>query len=123
MGIHAPRKTSMCWYDQTLKNSQRVYAALRAFGAPLSVFAVEEGDFADYEGVLQIGLPPRRIDIVTSATGISFQEASEGAETLVIDGRTILVIGLDALLKNKAATGRPQDLADVDALHAIQTKA
>lgn len=97
-------------------NAQKVYRALAAFGAPLEAFEVDETAFVGYEGVLQIGLPPRRIDILNHATGISFDEAvSEGA-TFELEGRRVPVIGLQALLKNKRASGRDQDKADVAAL-------
>ncbi len=56
-------------------NAARVYRALASFGAPLDLFEVAEADFATYDGVLQIGLPPRRIDILNRADGISFDEA------------------------------------------------
>jgi predicted nucleotidyltransferase len=99
------------------QNAARVYQALAAFGAPLELFEVGEADFATYDGVLQIGLPPRRIDILNRATGITFDEALANSETFDLEGRPIRVIGLDALLKNKKATGRAQDVADVDALN------
>jgi len=57
------------------ENAKRVYAALAAFGAPLSAFDVGDEDFASYDGVLQLGVPPRRIDIINHADGISFAEA------------------------------------------------
>ena len=99
-------------------NAKRVYRALAAFGAPLQSFEVSDADFASYDGVLQIGLPPRRIDILNRADGITFDEAiSEGA-SIELDGRVIPVIVLAALLKNKRAAGRPQALADVLALEA-----
>jgi hypothetical protein len=97
-------------------NAKRVYAALAAFGAPLSAFEVGVEDFASYDGVLQIGVPPRRIDIINRADGISFAEAVADGESFDLDGCAIPVIGLAALLKNKRAAGRPQDLADVKAL-------
>ena len=97
-------------------NAKRVYAALAAFGAPLSAFEVGVEDFASYDGVLQIGVPPRRIDIINRADGISFAEAVADGESFDLDGYAIPVIGLAALLKNKRAAGRPQDLADVKAL-------
>lgn len=78
-----------------------------------------EGDFASYDGVLQIGLPPRRIDIINRADGISFDEAVADGRTFPLEGRDIPIIGLAALLKNKRATAREQDLADVSALEAI----
>jgi hypothetical protein len=56
-------------------NAKRVYAALAAFGAPLSAFEVGVEDFASYDGVLQLGVPPRRIDIINRADGITFAEA------------------------------------------------
>ncbi len=101
------------------ENAARVYRALAAFGAPLSSFEVGETDFATYDGVLQIGLPPRRIDILNRATGITFAEAMADGESFDVHGRAIPVIGLAALLKNKRATGREQDVADVKALEGI----
>lgn len=100
----------------TPENAARVYRALASFGAPLSAFEVSEADFATYDGVLQIGLPPRRIDILNRADGITFDEAMEDGETFELAGRHIPVIGLGALLKNKRAAGREQDVADVKAL-------
>ena len=104
------------------ENASKVYRALADFGAPLETFEVGEADFAAYDGVLQIGLPPRRIDILNRVAGIRFDEALEGAARIEIEGRSIPVIGLDALLRNKRASGREQDLADVKALEAIRKK-
>jgi predicted nucleotidyltransferase len=100
----------------TPENATRVYRALAAFGAPLQLFEVTEADFASYEGVLQIGVPPRRIDILNRADGISFDEAIEAGDGFDLDGRRIPVIGLEALRRNKRAASREQDLADLEAL-------
>jgi predicted nucleotidyltransferase len=97
-------------------NAERVYRALARFGAPLATFDVSEADFAGYEGVLQIGLPPLRIDILNRASGITFDEAVADGAFFQLDGRRVPVIGLKALLKNKAAANRDQDRADVKAL-------
>ncbi|HTV80374.1 MAG TPA: nucleotidyltransferase [Steroidobacteraceae bacterium] len=97
-------------------NAERVYRALAAFGAPLEAFSIGAADFTTYEGVLQIGLPPRRIDILNHVDGITFDEAIAGGTGFTLDGRRIPVIGYSALLKNKRAAGRPQDLADIAAL-------
>ncbi len=97
-------------------NAHRVYRALAEFGAPLEAFDVSESDFAGYEGVLQIGLPPRRIDILNRATGITFDEAIQEGVAFDLEGRRVPVIGLTALLKNKRAAGPEQDLADLKAL-------
>jgi len=100
-------------------NAARVYRALASFGAPLALFEVGEADFATYAGVLQIGLPPRRIDILNRADGITFDDAIAGQDAFDVEGRRIRVIGLSALLKNKRASAREQDLADVNALETI----
>ena len=103
-------------------NAKRVYAALAAFGAPLSAFEVGVEDFASYDGVLQLGVPPRRIDIINRADGITFAEAVADGESFDLDGCAIPVIGRGALLKNKRAAGRPQDIADVKALDDEQQR-
>lgn len=100
-------------------NAQLVYRALAAFGAPLAAIDVKESDFATYDGVLQIGLPPRRIDVLNRASGVTFDEAVSAGDSFLLDGRTIPVIGREALLRNKRASARAQDLADVKALEAI----
>jgi hypothetical protein len=97
------------------ENAALVYKALAAFGAPLESFEVTQSDFASYDGVLQIGAPPRRIDLMIRADGITFDEAKTGDDFIELEGRRIPVIGLAALLKNKRAAARAQDLADVEA--------
>jgi predicted nucleotidyltransferase len=103
-------------------NATRVYRALAAFGAPLESFEVAEADFTTYNGVLQIGLPPRRIDILNRADGITFDEAIAAGDTFELEGRAITVIGFEALLKNKRAAAREQDLADVKALERAASR-
>jgi predicted nucleotidyltransferase len=104
------------------ENAHRVYKALADFGAPIDAFDVKVDDFAGYDGVLQIGVPPLRIDILTSITGISFATAIENAPQIEVDGRHVPIIGLDALLANKRAAGREQDLADAAILAGIAGK-
>ena len=101
-------------------NAERVYQALDAFGAPLETFEVRAQDFATYDGVLQIGIPPRRIDILNRADGITFDEAIAEGASFSLEGRRIPVMGREALLKNKRAAGRAQDLADVEAIARVQ---
>ncbi len=98
------------------ENAKKVYAALAEFGAPLEAFEVQAEDFSQYHGVLQIGVPPLRIDILTSIGGVSFQQAIQDGNAFDVDGRKIPVIGLDALVKNKSAADREQDRADLVAL-------
>lgn len=90
------------------------------FGAPLETFEVGEAEFATYDGVLQIGLPPRRIDILNRASGITFDEALAGSEEFDLEGRSIRVIGLASLIKNKTTAAREQDFADIKALQRLR---
>lgn len=95
-----------------LDNAQRVFDALARFGAPLESARMTAADFAERGAVYQIGLPPRRIDILTMISGVTFDEAWASRSTGEVQGRTIAFIGRAALLKNKLAAGRLKDIAD-----------
>ena len=101
------------------ENAARVFAALARFGTPLEAAGIAAADFARPGAVYQIGLPPRRIDVLTEISGVTFDEVWESRMTAEIDGRLIAFIGRTALLKNKRAAGRPQDLADAARLQRI----
>jgi hypothetical protein len=98
------------------ENAERVLDALREFGAPLAAHGVTRAVFEAPDNVYQIGLPPRRIDLLTSITGLSFDEARASRIFVSVEGMTVPMLGRDALLKNKRATGRPKDVVDADAL-------
>lgn len=98
------------------ENAQRVFSALEQFGAPLASHGVTATDFATPGTVYQIGLPPRRIDVLTKISGIDFDEAWDTRIDADVEGRTIHIIGRDQLVKNKIAAGRPKDIADVASL-------
>jgi hypothetical protein len=93
-------------------NAKRVYAALAASRAPLSAFEVGVEDLASYDGILQIGVPPRRIDIINRADGISVDEAVADGETFDMYGCAIPVIGRAALIKNKRSRSRSESCDD-----------
>jgi predicted nucleotidyltransferase len=97
-------------------NAARTWKALVAFGAPLEANAVTESDFAVPGAVYQIGLPPRRIDVMTEISGVDFEEAWASRVATELDGVRVHFIGKDALLKNKRAAGRAKDLADLERL-------
>ena len=101
-------------------NAEKVWRALAAFGAPLQATSVVPEDFARPGTVYQIGLPPRRIDILTEISGVPFAEAWASRVPAQVDGRTVQFIGKDALLRNKQAAGRPKDLADVARLKMLR---
>jgi hypothetical protein len=102
----------------TKANARRVIAALRAFGAPLQSHGITQADFEAPDSVYQIGLPPQRIDVLTSISGVPFAEAAADRIEVDLAGMKIPCLGRAALLKNKRATGRPKDLLDVEALEA-----
>ena len=100
----------------TADNAARVWRALSVFGAPLAANGVTVEDLATPDLVYQIGLPPRRIDVMTAISGVDFEEAWESRVTAELDGKPIPVIAKDTLVRNKRAAGRARDLADLERL-------
>ena len=99
------------WIRASEENAKRIWRALMRFGCPL--FDLKLDDLKTPDLIFQIGVEPRRIDIVTSITGVEFDEAWPDRKEIEIEGLKIAAIGRSNLLKNKKALGRPQDLADV----------
>ena len=95
------------------ENARRVFDALVRFGAPLASAGVKPEDFETPGIVYQIGQPPRRIDVLTEISGVSFDEAWATRQSVHFEGRVVHFIGRDELLRNKKAAGRPKDLADL----------
>jgi hypothetical protein len=122
VGVHGrPRATKDMdvWIDASRENSERVIAALRAFGAPLADLTAQ--DLETPGTGFKMGIPPRRIDVLTKIEGISFEAAWPNRfEAAFSAAVRCPVIGLADLMTNKRAAGRPQDLADVAALERIQ---
>ncbi len=94
------------------ENAGKIWLALLAFGVPLAAAGVAESDFEEPDLVYQIGLPPRRVDILTSISGVSFDEAWASRVAATVAGRTVHFIGREMFVRNKLAAGRPKDLAD-----------
>ena len=100
-------------------NAQAVYAALVAFGAPLTGLAPE--DFTDPDMFYRMGSPPQMVDILPAINGVDFDSAWSNQVQVVVDeatGLTASFIALPDLIASKLAAGRPQDLADVAALRS-----
>ncbi len=108
------------WVEPTADNAERVLRALAAFGAPTATLTAN--DLSDPHTVFQIGVPPRRVDLVCSIDGVGFGDAWPQRETLHLDELEVPVIGLDAMLANKRATGRPQDQADAEVIRGLLKK-
>jgi hypothetical protein len=102
------------WIESTPDNARRVHAALAAFGAPLA--DLSPANLATPEVVFQMGVAPRRIDILTSITGVTFAEAWPDRSEAAYGDARFPVIGLEALIRNKRALGRPKDLLDLELL-------
>jgi hypothetical protein len=101
-------------------NASRGFSALARFGAPLEAAGLTAADFARPGTVYQIGLPPRRVDVLTEISGLTFDEAWASRVTAEVAGRTVSFIGRAALLRNKQATGRVKDAADAARLRQIK---
>jgi len=99
------------WVNPTPENAVRVWKALTVFGAPLDQLRMEDLSSADL--VFQMGLPPSRIDVLTGISGVTFAEAWPDRVAIMVEGTEVPVLGRAALLRNKAAAGRPRDLADL----------
>ncbi len=99
------------WVRPAPENASRVWRALSRFGAPLE--RASPADLSTPGNVLQIGVVPRRIDVMTSIEAVTFESAWLRRIEVEIEGLRIPVLGRDDLLANKRALGRPQDRADV----------
>ncbi len=102
------------WVEPTDDNATAVWHALAAFGAPMSELTVAE--LATPDIVVQLGVAPNRIDIVTSITGVAFADAWHGRAQSTYGSEPIHIIGRNELIQNKRAVARPQDLADIERL-------
>ena len=95
-------------------NASRVLAALAAFGFRFP--NLNATDFEKPNMVVQLGVPPVRIDIITSISGVSWEEADAGKEPGTFGNVPVYYIGRREYIKNKRSTGRKKDLADIEAL-------
>jgi len=100
----------------TPENAGRAMRALAAFGAPLDNLTAE--DLATEGTLFQIGVAPVRIDILTRIDGVSFDEAHRDRVLTRFGGRPVAVLSREHLIRNKRASGRLQDLADIERLES-----
>lgn len=119
MAVHGvPRATGDLdvWIDSEPGNVERVWQALVQFGAPVRGMGLSREDLLTPGMVVQIGLPPRRIDILTEVSGLAFDEAWAKRTLHSIGSQEVPFLGRADLVRNKRASGRPKDLADLDVL-------
>ena len=92
-------------------NAERLVERLTEFGFADSDFTAS--DFTESDQIIQLGRPPNRIDLLTSLTGVTNDEAFAGKVGAAIDGVPVFFLGKKQLIQNKRAVARPQDLADL----------
>jgi hypothetical protein len=106
------------WVKPSRPNAAAVMRAIKKFGAPLH--GLTAADLQKPDTIFQMGVAPRRIDIITGATGLTFDKAYANSINATVAGIPLHVLSLDDIILNKRATGRAKDLADVEALEAIR---
>ena len=117
LGTHGyPRATGDIdiWVKPNNINSKKLYKALARFGAPLGQIQIDE--FSTEGIIFQIGVIPRRIDIITKIDGVTYEEANEDKIIVEIEGLKVPIISLEKFIRNKMATGREKDELDIKTL-------
>lgn len=117
LAVHGlPRATGDLdlWIRPTPENARRAMDALQQFGAPL--MDLREEDLCTPGTVFQIGVAPCRVDILTAIDGVTFDEAWPNRQEIEVEGVRLRVLGRDDLIRNKRASGRSRDRADVERL-------
>ncbi len=105
------------WVRPSSANADAVLRALRRFGAPVA--GLSKADLQRDDTIYQIGVAPRRIDLITGASGLRFDEVYARAQQTEIEGVPIRIPTVGDLIANKRASGRPKDLLDVQMLESL----
>lgn len=117
VGIHGhPRYTGDLdiWLLPEKENAKRVMTVINKFG--FGSLNIKEEDLVKEGWIIQLGYPPLRIDLLTSIDGVEFEECFVNKKLVEMDGLSINFIGYQDLIKNKKASGRHQDLGDIENL-------
>lgn len=101
------------------KNGERIVAALDEFG--FARLNLTSADFSKPKKVIQLGYEPVRVDLVTSLTGVTFSTVWKNRKSGHLGGSKVNFIGVRELIRNKKATGRRQDLADIESLKTLKS--
>jgi hypothetical protein len=102
------------WIELSQENAGKIMEALAEFG--FGSLDLQASDFVEKEQIIELGYPPNRIDILTTLTGLRFDDCYDQRVEVEIQGVHMDFIDIENLKKNKRATGRPQDLADAENL-------
>ena len=96
------------------ENAEKIIAVISEFGFPES--GLQAADFIESDQIIQLGRVPGRIDLLTGITGVATSEAFATKVPAELSGVPVFILTKELLIQNKRAVGRPQDLADLDAL-------
>ncbi|MDA2989113.1 MAG: hypothetical protein O2815_08560 [Actinomycetota bacterium] len=99
-------------------NADAVVRALEEFG--FAELGLTRDDFVSPDVVVQLGYPPNRVDLITTPSGVDFEQCWADRLSLTLDGLEVPFIGLEGLKANKRASGRAQDLVDVQVLDGFE---
>lgn len=110
-GYPRPTGDMDIWIGISPNNARRVVRALREFG-----FTTSTKKFLQENSLVRMGVPPFRLEILTTIDGVSFPECYAARDTVVIDGVDVDLINLHHLRLNKKASGRLKDLSDLEHL-------
>ncbi|HEY0762479.1 MAG TPA: hypothetical protein VGD61_08905 [Pyrinomonadaceae bacterium] len=100
--------------ERSVENAERIVNVIQQFG--FGAVGLSREDFLSEDQVIQLGVAPNRIDLLTFLSGVKFEEAWATHEQGDIAGLTVPIISKEMLKRNKAASGRAQDLADLEHL-------
>ena len=106
------------WVMPSPENAEAVLRALSRFGAPLHNLTRE--DLLKDGTIFQTGIAPRRIDIITTASGLQFEPTYRNSISVNIEGIEVRIPSIEDLILNKRSTGRTRDLADAEALESLK---
>ena len=108
------------WIDPTPDNAEKAYRALADFGAPLEGVTVQ--DLCTPGTILQIGVEPNRIDVLTEVDGLTFEQAWDRRVSSSYGDASIGLLDLDDLILNKRIVGRLQDQLDLEWLNRVKKR-
>ncbi len=103
------------WIAMDAENAANMVKALDQFG--FASLGLKAADFLTSDQIIQLGYPPNRIDVITTATGVDFETCYAAQVQSEVDGVLVNFIDLENLKRNKMSAGRHQDLADVENLN------
>lgn len=102
------------WIRPNAENAARLVEVIRRFG--FGSLGLTEADFLAADQVVQLGFPPRRIDLLTKLTDLDFETSWPNRVAGKLDGLTVSYLSREDFIRNKLAVGRPKDLADAEAV-------